>query len=170
MTIIKFIFFWCAIIGYAKANEGSCLFDIPISENTAGIKLISNGDIFKQVDDKKIFDYLVKHYKRKEHYAGSIHNADIQSYITFSDSDLHVEQVVSEKYNKVNTLCATVKSSNKLIELFIDSSVAFDFFKKKCISSCEVKISSYDENLIMYILFSGEKLLAIKYINLGYDG
>ncbi len=170
MTIIKFVFFWCVVISFAQANEEYCLPDIPISKNTADMKLVSNGDLFEQIDDKKIFDYLVKHYKYKERHAESIHNADIQSYIAFSDSDFYIEQVVSKKYNKFNTLCALVKNPDKVIKLFIDSSVAFNFFKDNCTSSCEIKISSYDENLIMYILFSRERLLAIKYINLGYDG
>jgi hypothetical protein len=170
MTIIKFIFCWFAIIGYAQANENSCLSDISISKNTADIKFISNGDVFKQMDDKKIFDYLVNNYNYKERHSESIHNSGIQSYLTFSESGLHVEQVVSKQHSKVNILCASISASNKVTELFIDSDIALNFLKKNCTSSCEIKISSYDQNLIMYIVFVNDKLLSIKYINLGYDG
>lgn len=172
MTFTKFLILILIFIsGSVLADEKSCFSDSRIFNDERIIfKEMVDNNFFEQLDSKSLFEKLALGYRKKVYPEKNIHDNSLQQRIGFSLNGLYAEQIKSPKHDKINTLCAEIQS-NEIMRAFITN---YDSLKinylHDCSTGCEIRISSYDENSVMYIFIKERKINRIKYINVGYDG
>lgn len=167
ILILILIFFSDSVL----ADEKSCFSDSRMfNDERIVFKEMVDNNFFEQLDSKSLFKKLALGYQKNVYPEKNIHDNSLQQRIVFSSGGLHAEQVKSLKHDKVNTLCAEIQS-NEIMRAFITN---YDSLKvsdlNDCSMGCEIRISSYDENSVMYIFIKDRTINRIKYINVGYDG
>jgi|GEM_PF-4825868 len=156
---------------YSHSEEHSCMLDGRISK-VGAMKFISvvDGRAFDGVSDDGIFEHLSLNYNNTKEKELNEHDSSIQYHVKFNGEKLKIEYISSIQHDKNSLLCAELSDDDKLIRLFTNSSVVNEVAKINKTSDVEVKFSSYDGGLVLYVLFNEGVAIKMKYINLGYDG